>query len=341
MAKSIKYSHFTPPWIRLNLSVSVRTAATNDTEIEAFSENVTLKRACVTDLRKERNTQGYRRLRFILAAFHSQEPDAVRPLLNHLLRIVPACRAEVPRKIKNMKRKSNNGSTNKSVGGVDLHEEQNIKIVKTSDISNSTNVHRANNENGFEGSQDRGDQSDSRPPQLLRQLLSRSPDTSKDASPSQPSVTPRDVSKTREKWCNRTQRNTDGQGRKTVFGDLMKRASDSPLLSDGDKIQLPNSATNLHENREHRNADSKNNPEMPSQGLERTRNECSKGNQESQLHRSDTELRSPLTPFSDVDIHEDVNGSEEELETDPYSGIIKCGLLAQCHWFLTTQMQDH
>ena len=170
---------------------------------------------------------------------------------------------------------------------------------------------------------------------------SRSADTSKDASPSQPSVIPRDVSKTREKWCNSTQRNTDCQGRKNVFGDLMKRASDSPPPSEGDKSPLPKSATNLNENREYRNADSRNNPEMLSQGLKRSWNECSKGNQDSQLHRSDTKLRSPLTPFSDVDIHEDVNGSEEELETDPFSVIIKCGWLAQGHWFLTPQMQDH
>ena len=51
MAKSIKYSQFTPPWIRLSLLVKLESTEGNNTDIEAYAETVTMKKAGVTDVR--------------------------------------------------------------------------------------------------------------------------------------------------------------------------------------------------------------------------------------------------------------------------------------------------
>ena len=96
MARTLTYSQFTPPWIRRCITVQPENPIDANGDNEA--ESATLKRIALMHLRNERNTQGYRRVRFVLAAFFRHEPNTVKPLIEQLFQILPSRRAAPRRK---------------------------------------------------------------------------------------------------------------------------------------------------------------------------------------------------------------------------------------------------
>ena len=148
MAKSITYSQFTPPWIRLNLVVKLESTTGDNTDIEGYAETVTLKKAGVTNLRGERNTHGYRRLTFILAAFYNYEERAVKPLLDYLLSIMPSAPSQLRKKSKKTKRSSRNEKTNKGSEGQTTDAVEAERTRKRPKNATSPNTSGDTRENG-------------------------------------------------------------------------------------------------------------------------------------------------------------------------------------------------
>ena len=104
IARTLTYSQLAPLWIRRQ--IAIQPDDPDDINGDGVAEVVTLKKVAITHLRNERNTQGYRHVRFLLTAFFCHEPETVKPLIQHLFRTVPSIRAVTKRKVSKKKEPS-------------------------------------------------------------------------------------------------------------------------------------------------------------------------------------------------------------------------------------------
>ena len=355
MAKSITYSQFTPPWIRLNLAVKLESTAGNNTDIEAYAEMVTLKKAGVTDLRKERNTQGYRRLTFILAAFYNHEERAVKPLLDYLLSVMPSAPSQLRKKPKKLKRSSRNEKANNGSEGQtsDVVEAERIrKKPKATASPNKSGDTRENNERKVRETQEdlsdlpcaeRSEQPTTDQRNMPRTERSEQPTTDQRSRPRTehseklteiPNTTQMNVATPKSMRLEQSYTRTttiaqtkEGQTRESVFKGHLEG---TPHVQDDSEAK--DETTDKPEKANSANVDT------------RKSGNANLTNKETSAPQSTSCPEEPLTPFDDEDIDINLRGGEEEsddaLEADILSGPIKCGAVAQCRFFTSLEMQD-
>ena len=103
----------------------------------------------MTDLRRERKTQGYRRLKFILAAIYNHDERAVKPLIDYLLSVMPSASSQLRKKPKKLKRSSRyETATNGSEGQTSevIEAERIRKKPKATASPNKSGDIRENNQ---------------------------------------------------------------------------------------------------------------------------------------------------------------------------------------------------
>ena len=354
IARTLTYSQLAPLWIRRQ--IAIQPDDPDDINGDGVAEVVTLKKVAITHLRNERNTQGYRRVRFLLTAFFCHEPETLKPLIQHLFRTVPSIRAVTKRKVSKKRNHPNehsqpqgNAQSNKRLES-ESEQARMTSSTNRQDGSSSTTANGRRSQRPQSSTETHEIQQNPHPPNaVLSQITAdirtnvRTPLHSNVRAPSQ--STTNAISANNEASNPTPTRSlglianvSSSQENKTT--QLLKRKS----VFDG----TPSNSTRIQENMQP--------GPYPSNQISREETgafahiaETTREQQENAENQSTPPEKHLLQPGLSPTLQEEEEriieqlkdlGEDKEDLTDPRNGVVKCGSLARCVYILNHFMQS-